>query len=158
MFPDGRGHPGMEAVVKTLVVSEIKAFLLQTPLHIPVDLRDETKSGMIFAHGGDGFRPERHIGGSNAATWNRALAPGFKEDVWFDQHRHVAADAIAQFGHAAELIDHGAAAFRVAIVELDSIPPSGEIRVAPESKDARAGGRFKATPVLRVASDVFLCS
>src|SRR5205809_5204867 len=37
-------------------------------------------------------------------TLFRSLAPGFQEDVWFDQHRHVAADAIARSEeHTSEL-------------------------------------------------------
>ena len=57
-------------------------------------------------------------------------APGPLEDLGQDQHRHVAAHAVALPGDPQQLADHRLLRGRVAVVELERVRPAGEVRVA----------------------------
>ena len=57
-------------------------------------------------------------------------APGPLEDVGQDEHRHVAAHAVALPGDLHQLADHRLLRGRIAVVELQRVRPAGEVRVA----------------------------
>ncbi len=59
-----------------------------------------------------------------------ADAPRAFEHLGQDQHRHVAAHAVALSGDSLQFADHRLLQFRVAVVELQRIGPAVEVRVA----------------------------
>jgi hypothetical protein len=74
-----------EAVVEAFVVRVVEPLLLQLPLEVPVDLGHEAEARHPLPH------PPRRIGPEG----RRPAAPGPLEDVGQDEHRHVAAHAVA---------------------------------------------------------------
>ena len=123
-------RPGVllaQAVVQPLVVGVVEALLLQRPFHVPVDLGHETGSRDACS------RTAR----SPAARRVGPDAPGAFEHVGQDQHRHVAADAVALPGDSLQLADHRLLQVRVAVVELQRVGPAGEVRIAAVGEHQR---------------------
>ncbi len=85
-------------------------------------------------------------------------APGAFEHVGQDQHRHIAAHAVALPGDSRELADHRLLQVRVAVVELQRVGPAVEVRVAAVGEHLMPALRLHATVVLRRASEVALAA
>ena len=77
------------SVVESLVVGEVEALLLQTVLHVPIDFRHEQEVRALRFDPADCFEPEFGAGRVELA------APRAREDFARDEHRHVAAHAVA---------------------------------------------------------------
>ena len=115
-------RPGVslaQPVVEALVVRVVEPLLQHRPLEVPVDLGHEAEARHALPHALGHPRPEGR----------RPAAPGPLEDVGQDEHRHVAADAVALPADLQELVQHGLLRGHVAVVELEGIRPPGEIRV-----------------------------
>ena len=69
-------------------------------------------------------------------------APCPLEHVRQQQHRHVAANAVALLGDLVQLADHRLLRSRIAVVELQRIRPAGEVRIAAvcQNQVAARGG------------------
>ena len=78
-----------QAVIQALVIGVIKSLLLQHPFQVPIDFGHEAKLGIALPHALDRRRPER-LGRD---------VPGSLENIRQQQHRHVAAHAIALAGN-----------------------------------------------------------
>jgi hypothetical protein len=74
-----------EAIVQPLVVAVVEALLLQVPLEVPIGLGQKGEAAMSVAHGRDRLWPERR----------RREGPGALKDLRQQEHRHVAAQAVA---------------------------------------------------------------
>src|SRR5437763_883912 len=85
--------PRPQPVVDPLVVREVETLCLQRPLEAPVNLGDEEELGVPPADMGDGLGPEGTIDGRCAVPGPPALAPGSRDALRLEQHRHVATDA-----------------------------------------------------------------
>ena len=97
------------------------------------------KSGCRRPHRGDRLRPERRVRRRQAVARQPAVAPGARDHVGQQQHRHVAADAVAAFGdRAAARPVMRLAQAGVAVVELERVRPAGEVGIAAVGQD-RAG-------------------
>ena len=137
-----------QPVVEPLVVGVVEALLLEGPLEVPVDLGEEQEARDLGAHGLRRARPER--GGGDA--------PGLLEHLRQDEHRHVAADAVALARDALELAEHRLLQGRVAVVQLERVRPAVEVGIAPVSKDARALLRLGAAVVLGLRGELLFRS
>ena len=83
------------------------------------------------------------------------------DDLRLQQHRHVAAHAVAAIGDRAQLGDLRLAEAGVAVVELERVRPAVEVRIATEGEDrraARAATGGDARVVLRLALEVVLAA
>ena len=127
--------PFAQAVVEPLVVGVVEALLLQRPFHVPIDFRHEAEVRNLLAHAADRLGPER-LGRD---------APGPLEDFRQDQHRHVAAHAVALTGDSHQFADHGFLRSWVAVVELQRVRPAGEIRIAAVGQQQFACARASPT-------------
>src|SRR5262249_35060173 len=87
----------LQPVVQFLVVAKVKTLLLKLPLHVPVRLSDKQEPGMFFLDPRDYLTP---IFGFWPVA--RSNSPSAFEDRVHEQHRHVAANAIALFGNAGD--------------------------------------------------------
>ena len=128
-----------EAIVEPLVVGVVEALLLQRPFQVPVDLGHEEEAGNTFPDPLGRRRPEER----------RSLAPGSLEDFGQDQHRHVAADAVALPGDPHQFADHRFLHGGVGVVELQRVGPAGEIRITAVGQDQIAPLAFDPGVVLR---------
>jgi hypothetical protein len=81
-----------QPVVQTLVVGVVEPLLLERVLHVPVDFGEQQKIGRLRLHLGDGRGPELDAGPVELP------APRAQENVVREQHRHVAAHAVATPG------------------------------------------------------------
>ena len=148
-----RTHSGrvraQEPVVHRLVVGEVEALLQELPFAVPVGLGDEEEVGVPLAHRGHRLRPEALAD----PVVLEAITPRPLDHVRQQQHRHVAARAVALRGHRLELGEHGRAAGTVRVVHLRGVPPGGEVGVAAVGEDEAA-----ARPVegLGMARDLVL--
>ena len=88
----------------------------------------KVKPGCACAHRGDRLRPERR----------RRQAPGALEDLGQQQHRHVAAHAVALPGDRRQLRHQRRLQRRIGIVELQRVRPAGEVGIAPMGQDPRS--------------------
>ena len=68
----------------------------------------------------------------------RGDAPGALEDFGQDEHRHVAAHAVALPRDALQLAEQRVLQRGIAVVELQRVGPAREVRVAPVGEDAFA--------------------
>ena len=126
-----------ESVVEPLVVGVVEALLLQGPLEIPIDFSEEEEARDLGANSVRGPGPER----------GRGDPPRPLEDLRQDQHRHVAADAIALAGDPPQLAEQRVLQRGVAVVQLERVGPAIEVRIAPVGEDARALARLHAAVV-----------
>ena len=136
----------LEPVVEPLVVGVVEALLLKGPFEVPVDLGEKEEARDL---GSDRVRDSRPEGG-------RGDSPRSLEDLRQDEHRHVAADAIALVGDPLELSEHRLLERGVAVVQLQCVGPAVEVRVAPVRQDARPLARLHATVVLRRCGELLL--
>src|SRR5688572_31159223 len=107
-----------ETVVQPLVVAVVEALLLKLPLQIPVSLRDEEKLRMRLLQRGYDIAPVFRRGRSTCAAAPRAL-----EDRADEQHRHVAAYAVAPDGYVRERRDRCLSERGIKCIELQHIRP-----------------------------------
>ena len=126
MLAHGPGVVVAEAVVQPLVVGVVEPLLLHRPLEVPIDFGHEAEAGHPLADALRRLGPEER----------GAAAPGALEHIGQDEHRHVAANAVALAGDPDELADHRLLRRRIAVVELQRVGPAGEIRVAAIGQDA----------------------
>src|SRR5262245_28730165 len=96
MFADRPRMTVAQSVVEPLVVAVVEALLLERPFEIPIDLGHEDESRVSFVNASDRPRPED----------GAIEPPGPPEHVGQDEHRHVAAHAVALTGDARKLPDH----------------------------------------------------
>ena len=73
--------------------------------------------------------------GGEPSRGPRAVAPGPLDDLRLQQHRHVAADAVAAVGDRAQLADPRLAEAGVAVVELERVRPAVEVGIAAVGQD-----------------------
>ena len=146
VLADRAGVALLQAVVEPLVVGVVEALLLEGPLEVPVDLGEEEEARDLGSDGLRGPGPERRGGDP----------PGPLEDLRQDEHRHVAADAVALAGDPPELAEHRLLEGRVAVVQLERVRPAVEVRVAPVRQDARALARLHAAVVLGLRGELLL--
>jgi hypothetical protein len=109
-----------QAVVEPLVVAVGEALLLQGPFEVPIDLGHEGESGIPSVHCCRRLRPER--------LWRDP--PGPLENLGQQQHRHVAAYAVALAGDRDQLVDARPLQFGIGVVELQSVRPARKIGIA----------------------------
>jgi hypothetical protein len=88
-----------------------------------------------------------------------ALMPQVRSnDLGQDEHRHIAADAVALPGDRFQLADHRLLQVRVAVIELQRVGPAIEVRVATVGEHHRAALRLHAAIVLRCARQIALAA
>ena len=95
-----------QTIVKPLVVGVVKALLLERPLQVPINLGHENEAGLARACSRDGGGPE--IGGPDS--------PGPLEHIGKNQHRHVAANAVAHRRDVLQFAGHGLLQSRVGVI------------------------------------------
>jgi len=137
MALDGRGVARDEAIVEGFVVGKVEAEVLEAGFEAPIDFGEEEEAGVDAADGSEGGVPElvRRL-----RSEGREVGPGAGEDVVEEKHGHIATDAIAEAGNVQELVEHGAASFGPAIIELGGVAPGGKIRVFAVGEPPRAEG------------------
>ena len=84
----------------------------------------------------------------------RTAAPGAFEDLRQNQHRHVAADAVALAGDLHEFADHRFLRGGIGIVELERVGPAGKVGVAAVGEEHVASLAFDPDVVLRGAGQI----
>ncbi len=144
MIADRAGVLLAQPVVEPLVVGVVEALLHECPFEIPVDLGHERELRRRPPRPGDGVGPEVVDGD----------APGALEHFGKDQHRHVAADAVAEIGDRQDFPPHRLLQLRVSVVELQRVGPAGEIGIAAVGEDDRSPRRFDPAVVLRGAGEI----
>src|SRR5271165_7010058 len=116
--------------MEPLVVAEVETLLLQLPLQVPVSLGNKEKVRMRFLSGGDyvapvlGFRPRPCT-----------AAPRAFEDCVQQQHRHVAANAIALAGNTGKRFNRGPAKPGLKRIQLQHILPRRKVGVSSAGAD-----------------------
>ena len=151
--------PCVQAVVKPFVIGVMETLLLQVPFAVPVCLRHEDEIRMRRGHGGNRLRPKWRIDRRRAVARIRAVAPGFANHVGEEQHRHVAAHAVAALGDVPQVVDHRGAQAGMTIVQLQRVAPAGEVRIAAVRQNSRSELSIiprLPQPVARRAVDVIL--
>ncbi len=146
MFADRARQAVHQAVVEFLVVGVIEALLLESPLHIPVNLGQKEETRELRMDALRGPRPEM-IGGN---------VPGPLEDLRDNQHGHVTADAITLARDPPQLAEHGLLQIRIAIVQLQRIRPACKVGIAPIGQDSTFAGDLPAAEILRLGGELFL--
>src|SRR5437762_9479545 len=109
-----------EVIVESFVVRVIKAERLQPRFEIPIDLAQEKEIRVRLFDDSNRVSPKyafSHGGGAGETL------PGFGEHVVQQQHRHVAAHAIAALGDGLQLLNHRGAGVGAAVVELNRVNP-----------------------------------
>src|SRR5690606_11909874 len=91
-----------EMIVERLVVREVEALLLELPFAVPVGFGDEDEAGGSRPDLRDRGRPKRLEYGRVAVGQPRGRTPRALHHVRAEQHRHVAAYAVAARGHGRE--------------------------------------------------------
>jgi hypothetical protein len=137
-----------EEVVQLLVVDEVEAFLVQPVLQPPVRLGEEQEARLAREHGRDRRPPEA----LQRRLRPQAAFPCPRKDVRQHEHGHVAADAVALGGDAAEDLLHGLASGAARVVDLGGVGPGREVRVAAVGDD---GPVARAEERRRVTGEVF---
>src|SRR5215831_14223371 len=101
---------------------------------------------MLLANAANRVRPE----------WRRFAAPRAFEYLGQDQHSHVAAHAVALPGDSGELAHHRFLRRRIAVIELQRVGPTWEVRIAAMSEQYIALPSFYPDIVLRGAGEIEL--
>ena len=135
-----------QPIVEPLVVGGVEALLLERPFEIPVDLGQEKKA---WRFGADRRRDPRPEGGSGDP-------PCLLKDLRQYEHRHVATDAIALARNAQEFAQQGVLQRGIAIVQLQRVGPTGEVRVAAVGQDAAPAAGVDTAVVLRLRRELLL--
>src|SRR5262245_27870659 len=135
-----------QPVIETFVVSVIETFLLKSPLHIPIDFRNEKKFWERLSYLVSSLRPE----------WLGPSSPGSSKHIRQDQHCHIATDAIALPGNSQQLSNHGFLSCRVAVVELKRVGPTRKVRIASIGQKQFAFFALGPRIIMRLASEVKL--
>src|SRR5262249_11332012 len=139
-------------------VRVIEALLLERPLEIPVSLGHEHEIGSTLAHPRDGDRPEGVVESRAAIARARPLSPRARDDVWQDEHGHVAAHAIALLGDGLEHAYHCLPEALVTVVELQRVRPAREVWVPAVGQDRRARPTLGPPVISRLAGQVLLAA
>ncbi len=126
VFADGGGVAGDEVVVERFIVGEVEAHFLEAGFEVPIGFGEEEEVGIGLAELVDGLVPELAFGRGRGG-WE--ISPGLVEDLFKEQHGHVAAEAVAMFGDGFQRFDDGVAGVLAAEVELCGIGPGGEVGV-----------------------------
>ena len=148
VFAHRPGVPFAKAVVEPLVVGVIESLLLHRPFPVPIDLGHKLEVRVFPPDGLGRLRPEGLSGD----------APGAFEHIGQDEHRHVAANAVALSGDSLQFADHRLLQFRVAVVELQRVRPAGEVRIATVGQQHVATLACHPGVVLRRARKVQLAA
>ncbi len=136
-----------QAIVEALVVGVVEALLLECPFEVPVNL--DAPHEIV-----DQARRSTNTLGRHRPEERRTLAPGAFEDFGQDQHRHIAADAVALAGDLDEFADHRLLRGRGGVVELQRVGPAGEIGITAIGEEHVAGLAFDPDVVLRRAGQI----
>ena len=151
----GGGARVDQVVVEALVVGVVEPEGLQFVFQAPVGFSDEEKVRVAAPHGVDRLRPELPCGRRASLRW-RNLPPGSLKDIVQHQHGHVAAHAVALSGDSEQRLDERVPQVGVAVVELGSVGPAGEVGVAAVSEDLAALRGGDGEVVVRLAGQQFL--
>ena len=88
----------------------------------------------------------------------RGDAPGALENFRQNQHRHVAANAVAFAGDGDQFVDLRLLQLRIAVVELQRVGPTGIVGVASVREDSRPPIGLDPHVVLRRAANLLLAA
>ena len=116
---------GCESIGEALVVAALDALVEEARLEVPVRLGEEEKAGVLRLHATDDLHPVRV-----AERRAEPVAPGAGCDVVEEEHRHVAAHAVAPTGDVGERRHDRLAEARAEGVQLQHVAPRREVRVA----------------------------
>ena len=115
----------LQTVVQPLVVAEIEAVLLQLPLHVPVGFGNEQEVRV-----GALDRRNHVVPVLGRGSVPGAAAPGPLEHVVQQQHRHVAANAVALSGNVGQGFDHRLAQAGLKGIQLQDVRPGRKVGIA----------------------------
>ena len=127
-----------EAVIQNLVVGEVKTLRLQMGFLVPIRFGQKDEIGMTLGDHADRFLPKAAV--DRIRPGPRAPCP--LEDFRDDQHRHVAAHAVALRRDFVQRAEHGVAAGKLRVIDLGRVRPRREKGIATEGDD-RAFGRLE---------------
>jgi len=139
----------LQPVAKPLVIRIVEALLQQIPFHVPIHFGDEQRVGVMVFDRRDHHRPEFQRG-----RMAGAFAPGLGKNPVGDQHRHVAANAVALGRDVAQRLDHLGAHGGVEGVELGGVGPDREIGIAPVGEYLVMAGGWSQKEVIGLAVHV----
>src|ERR1700719_3924610 len=137
-----------QTVVEPLVVAIVKALLLQRPFEVPVDLGHEGEGRILSVYRRRRLRPNRF----------RRYPPGALENLGQQQHRHVAAHAVALAGNRDQLVDARPLQFGIGVVELQSVWPTWKMGVAAVGQNLRSSVGVDPQVILRRARERLLAA
>src|SRR6266481_6721571 len=112
----------LQAVIELLVVAEVETLLLKLPLQVPISLGNEEEAGMPFLDDGDHIKPVLRCQRRTCEVTPRA-----DEDCIQEEHRHVAANAIALICNARDSFDHCLPKLWKKSIELQHIWPCWKV-------------------------------
>ncbi|MCU0573683.1 MAG: hypothetical protein MUC41_11905 [Syntrophobacteraceae bacterium] len=135
-----------QPVVKPFIIAEIKAFLLQRPLAVPVDLGQKEAVRLVLSNGPYGFGPEG----------SRPHSPGSLENIRQYQHGHITPDPVTAAGDAQQLLRHGLVDRGISIVQLEGIGPPRKIGVPTMREYPRFLTALQPDIVVRDIGQIFL--
>ena len=109
---------------------------------------------MLTSHGLNSFRPEADFGRFYSICRNRFVSPCFGDNVWQQEHRHIATHAITLIRDVMQDLPLDVMKFFAAVVELQSVNPSAVIRIPAVRQYSRSVLRHDLNIVLRLSFEI----
>src|SRR5262245_25846096 len=115
----------LQTVVEPLVVTKVEPLLLQLPFEVPISLGDKEKVRISSLNHGDKVAPV-----FRCRLFSRTAAPRAFEDRIEQQHRHVAANAVALACDTQNGFEDGTTKLGLEGIQLQHVLPGRKIRIA----------------------------
>src|SRR5687767_12590997 len=118
-----------QAIIESLVITEVESLLLQLPLSIPVCLSDKKKLAWRT------FYRRNQIGPVfSGGLQSGAAAPGLFKDRVQEKHRHIAANAVTLAGDVHNCFNCGLTESGIEGIQLQHIAPWREVRISAKGE------------------------